>query len=69
VDVTKDRIVVARAGDPPRPPGPPPEPPPPPSPVPEPPPQPEPPPVPTALLQSARALAARIAAHAAERRW
>jgi hypothetical protein len=63
------------AGDPepPRPSPQPPQPPAPPTPVPEPPPQPDEPPVPTAttpaLLVSARSIASRIAAHAAERRW
>lgn len=59
------------AGDP-VPPGPapePPQPPAPPTPVPPPPPPPDQPPVPTALRRSARAVAGRIAAIAAERRW
>ncbi|MGZ4138005.1 MAG: hypothetical protein ACXVPX_10610, partial [Actinomycetota bacterium] len=55
---------------PPQPPTPvPPQPPAPPTPVPQPPAPPDQPPVPTAIRESARAVAGRIAAHAAERRW
>jgi len=60
---------VAEDPQPPRPAPQPPQPPAPPTPVPQPPPQPDEPPVPTALLDSARTVADRIAAHAAARRW
>jgi hypothetical protein len=63
---------VPQPPQPPAPPGPVPQPPAPPTPVPQPPPQPDEPPVPTAaaaLLASARSVATRIAASAAEHRW
>jgi colicin import membrane protein len=79
-DVTARDVPRPSAGDPipqpeptpepPQPPTPvPPQPPAPPTPIPQPPPPPDQPPVPTAILESARAVAGRIAAHAAERRW